>query len=1826
MAPKAAAVGKHGHKVQEYVKGLREEGLSETEIRQQLKRDGYKPSRISQLLKATRPSVPEESLAASSLPGPAPSSSTSARAAGDGGTAVGGSGQQGDGTRGRQMADDEDDAGVEADADEEVAVVPAAENPGMSDEEPEEDDSSDDGNNSELGVYDVATYWARFGPEAALETAELDHLDGQLPDSQGAGEETVATEGENMSPVGETDASSSEGSSDDDAMQLEEAAGNAPMEEVAGGEAGQEAEHIAEAEQAAAAPAEQQPKRRRLRGKQPPPPAYATPPPQQAEAQAEEQAQPPPEGMKRPAAKMQRLARNNEACAGYNGQACRFSTKEAGEPARAQPVRGERRCLYCDKDKMERASKMTRCNTLTMTLKKLRALSADVFEQALARVKLFLGEDAAEDFAKRAGARPRPPARPRRPATDWQALLEHRQPIQRALKPKEQEEFSKAVKRDQRVARRKLFFPEKLLKRAGAAEEEEEIEAMQQAGEVEDLAENDVGLPKPTEREAAMVENWCKQGSWAMCEKCHSMCPRPLQPVDLRQIHRGTVSAKQCTACRNNEYVPQPEHVPRPLRNLKLKVLRALRPMEISTGPFERAPHGYRVHTAIFQTHWTPTSVVDQIEALRKRRDRRAARAAYDHLMADANSAYAEFIQKHDKFLAKYGDNAEESRRRRPLRSMEEEGLECCLWPHLYWHKNLCETVARATHEARRGRKPGRRRSAADSSSEEEAKEEAEGPGHQDEEGNADDAGASEDEAEEDGGMEEEEEDDEEEEEEEEAEGGAVEIEEGEQGRIKRGFMRKVLSPVMGYGADYELLHFVYDLSLWTTVGTKRNLASRHGVALRHMLKGCPWTPEYWRVRHHAVIDMQRQCGNAALFRTRAPYERTFPYHRWIMHEQAALGKPRMHLPMAETLHMAHVLMKLDQGYVCGEKSTSGRQDRTWRGHVLGPADPRSSLSTVVGHVTRLEFQDGKRKRASQKYHGRGTVRSHSLDFLENVAAIGLEHKLQATVPPKDAEPFMHGLVLDSQCDYKDSKLPIREEPSAYDPVAEKVLLYHTEKDKGLHIRTYMKPTMAITKCHEDVQQGDGNGAVLRYVATYNTKFSSSMDREWLSGEASDYSTAAGLLRRHKPLEPEMALTLAQDKFRQFDTSGTILDIMAPSLEADPKPALVERYEEASWRRADMPLIEFLRKSNKDGNIINHIQQKHKTQAMAELQVQLGEDDKVFAKRRKRLLSHYKLRQQELKRQGRPKQPIEEFLRQEGFHGITTLKAFANDYVCRGEKLVAATTHSMLNDKYYGQWLAMHRPFNHLEQFVEEAPEVLEKVPKKYRNFALCLHHASEYWCNDARITDGVELEAHSKAHIETILSKVKAQRHIVQRYLSGEIAVTEILPSDDEGAEANPNGQAQPKPKLTHSQKRLRKAIEKQLENAMRAAQAEDDETLDACVEEAAEHRMLFASGPPGTGKTFVVHEMIREAVAGGARVLFGLPTGQLASEIRALHPNIDVDTNHGAFLLHRDLQEAASIMTQYDLVIIDEVSMLTAEHFEHILALWKYAEQLPCVVLLGDFWQLPVVDKQAQRCECSPAWATHVRVIPFHEQVRCKCPALQQKLDVLRTGVPSMKFLKKKILRGHRAWKTNEPTAWDIVELFREHDDTTVVTSTRKATATINQLAVEAFFEGRHKTPLGTVGLDYETNVDNYDAKGKLKPGRLEAAQTTVYEGMRVYLTQNVNKENDFVNGMAGTVLDYDARSRCLEVLTRTKQRLAVHMVTKELDDGRKVTCFPVRLGYACTVPKVQGMTLPHITLWLDKAGCKAAAYVAMSRVQRDEEYLIAGKVCPAHFVPAQ
>ena len=170
------------------------------------------------------------------------------------------------------------------------------------------------------------------------------------------------------------------------------------------------------------------------------------------------------------------------------------------------------------------------------------------------------------------------------------------------------------------------------------------------------------------------------------------------------------------------------------------------------------------------------------------------------------------------------------------------------------------------------------------------------------------------------------------------------------------------------------------------------------------------------------------------------------------------------------------------------------------------------------------------------------------------------------------------------------------------------------------------------------------------------------------------------------------------------------------------------------------------------------------------------------------------------------------------------------------------------------------------------------------------------------------------------------------------------------------------------------------------------------------------------------------------------------------------------------------------------------------------------------------------------------------------------------------------------------------------------------------INDMAVKVLFGGHVYKPLvDQLPAVYTDNPDNYGIDpnradmGKLRTDRKPLpAMIPVYKGMRIYLTANKDKENDFVNGMEATVEAYS--KGCLTVRTTTGIRLPVYRITEKYELLREnqentevvhVAFFPIRLGYASTIDKVQGSTLGHITIWLNSIR-KAAGHVALSRVE--------------------
>ena len=144
------------------------------------------------------------------------------------------------------------------------------------------------------------------------------------------------------------------------------------------------------------------------------------------------------------------------------------------------------------------------------------------------------------------------------------------------------------------------------------------------------------------------------------------------------------------------------------------------------------------------------------------------------------------------------------------------------------------------------------------------------------------------------------------------------------------------------------------------------------------------------------------------------------------------------------------------------------------------------------------EGQPGKRKAASQEYHGRGAIHIHAVLFAEDAAAVQLHKKLHASELPV-GHP-LRGFVLD-QLSHSGSGWPVHEEESCWDAANELCRLHHTEQDQAQGVRAFGLEEVDVLKSHVDnlmcqENSDKGRGLMMRYVATYNTKFSSSFHNE----------------------------------------------------------------------------------------------------------------------------------------------------------------------------------------------------------------------------------------------------------------------------------------------------------------------------------------------------------------------------------------------------------------------------------------------------------------------------------------------------------------------------------------------------------------------------------------------------------------------------------------------------------------------------------------------------------------------------------------------------------
>ncbi|MFZ2983974.1 MAG: helix-turn-helix domain-containing protein, partial [Minisyncoccia bacterium] len=281
---------------------------------------------------------------------------------------------------------------------------------------------------------------------------------------------------------------------------------------------------------------------------------------------------------------------------------------------------------------------------------------------------------------------------------------------------------------------------------------------------------------------------------------------------------------------------------------------------------------------------------------------------------------------------------------------------------------------------------------------------------------------------------------------------------------------------------------------------------------------------------------------------------------------------------------------------------------------------------------------------------------------------------------------------------------------------------------------------------------------------------------------------------------------------------------------------------------------------------------------------------------------------------------------------------------------------------------------------------------------------------------------------------------------------------------------------------------------------------------------------------------------------------------------------------------------------LIIEEISMLSAATFEMADSICREVRRVDqpfgglTVVLVGDFFQLPPISRgrDAVFAYSSPVWR-NLNMITCYltEQYRQDDTAFLDVLSAIRSG--NVEEMHYEHLTARNVDATLLPL--DTPKLFSHNADVD----------RINAAELAKIPGAVKKFRMSSKGKD--SLVEGL-MRGCLSPEVLE-----LKEGAAVMFTKN-SPQGKFVNGTLGTVTGWDTDGSPI-VKTKDGKRVTTEPMEWQVEEQGKVKAsvsqIPLRLAYAMTVHKSQGMSMDAAIMDLSRAFEYGQGYVALSRVRR-------------------
>lgn len=364
-----------------------------------------------------------------------------------------------------------------------------------------------------------------------------------------------------------------------------------------------------------------------------------------------------------------------------------------------------------------------------------------------------------------------------------------------------------------------------------------------------------------------------------------------------------------------------------------------------------------------------------------------------------------------------------------------------------------------------------------------------------------------------------------------------------------------------------------------------------------------------------------------------------------------------------------------------------------------------------------------------------------------------------------------------------------------------------------------------------------------------------------------------------------------------------------------------------------------------------------------------------------------------------------------------------------------------------------------------------------------------------------------------------------------------------------------------------------------------------------------IFLTGAPGSGKTYLLNQYISHLKNHDVKIAITASTGIAATHVQGVTIHSWSGIGVKDSINENDMEKiitSKKIKRNYKktkVLIIDEISMLHKHQLEmvdliarKILGSDKSFGGLQ-VILCGDFFQLPPVSNSTNIVQFAfeaDAWKYgNFQVCYLQEQHRQGDDPLLAILNDIRSGT------------------TGEHTKIHLRTRYKKEP-----VGTTKATKLYSRnVNVDEINEQELKNINSKEKIFSMTTYGFGPFVNGLKRNCLAQEQLKLKVGAEVMFIKN-DTEGKYVNGTRGMVIDFDKREGWPIVKTFDNTFVLVSPVEwKYEDDGivcATITQVPLRLAWAITIHKSQGMTLDAAEMDLGDVFELGMGYVALSRVR--------------------